>query len=143
MARPTKIEHLLRLGYEMTHKLHLEALGASIRQCPATAHLHPDYRKTCADCIGRICEKMAKRGLDDDAKGLPYLQRPICAARTRKGTDSPIRVMPGKLGADITGAPLPARRPTKVAPGLPKPSARDGSGIAISRRGREDSQPGS
>ena len=83
------------------------------RACPAEAHKHPDYRFSCSRCIGRICERRAEIGLDDDGAPLRPKDRPRCGAKTRRGTACRARVVPGKRrcrfhGGASTGPKTPA-----------------------------------
>lgn len=73
------------------------------RSCPATAHLHENFHLTCTECLGKLCAKMVRRGLNDDGKALPYQHRPICAALTRIGAICANRVIPGKTKCHMHG----------------------------------------
>jgi len=73
------------------------------RPCPATEHLHPDYRRVCSDCIGKVCSMRSTRGLDDNQQPLPFYDRPACGAMTRIGAICQNRVVPGKTKCRLHG----------------------------------------
>lgn len=89
------------------HEMEMRALRdeflSRYRPCPATGHLHPDYRHVCEDCLGRTCAKLAERGLDDNRLPLAFNDRPICGAMTRIGAICQNRVVPGKRKCRLHG----------------------------------------
>lgn len=95
MARPSKMKSALSsfLAAELHHDLGSQS---NWRPCPATQHLHEDYRQTCYDCLGKRCARMLAKGLSDDAAALPPRDRPACRAKTRTGQLCKKKVVPGK-----------------------------------------------
>lgn len=80
-----------------------EGFERSYRSCAATAHLHPDFHRTCTECLGKICAKTAARGVNDNGNPLPFADRPMCCALTRIGAICENRVIPGKTKCHLHG----------------------------------------
>ena len=103
MARPTKEEARLHRNLEEERRRYIEAFRRDCRSCPATKHLHPDHQRRCADCNGKVCEKMQSKGLDDDGGPLPPADRPTCGAKTHSGGTCGHKVIPGKTRCKLHG----------------------------------------
>lgn len=95
MARPTSFKALLAALRLAETERYFESLHASSRVCPATLHNHPDYRRSCSNCLGKHCADMQAKGLADDGSPLPARGRPACGARTRAGQFCKNKVIPG------------------------------------------------
>ncbi|MFN7222733.1 MAG: HGGxSTG domain-containing protein [Paracoccaceae bacterium] len=100
--RTSRLSTALALHEMEMQKLRDEILSR-YRLCPATEHLHPDYRRTCEDCLGKTCSRLAERGLDDNRLPLAFNDRPICGAMTRIGAICQNRVVPGKHKCRLHG----------------------------------------
>lgn len=89
------------------HEMEMQALReqflSRFRTCPATAHLHPDHRRVCENCLGKTCSVLTARGLGDDMSPLAFKDRPICGAMTRIGAICQNRVVPGKQKCRLHG----------------------------------------
>lgn len=89
------------------HEMKMQALRDEFlnryRPCPATERLHPDHRRVCEDCLGKICSKLAERGLDDNCLPLAFKDRPACGAQTRIGAICQNRVVPGMQKCRLHG----------------------------------------
>jgi len=99
MGRPTREQAAISAMLAELRRIELEEIEAwrlSWRPCPATRHLHPDFRRSCDECHGVVCAKMQAKGLANDGSPLPRRDRPYCGARTRSGVACKKKVIPGK-----------------------------------------------
>ena len=103
MGRPTREQAALSAMLAEQRRLEVELQIAEIqamrlrrRPCPATAHLHPDFRMVCDECTGVVCARMREKGLSDDGAPLPRRHRPCCGATTRARHACKKKVIPGK-----------------------------------------------
>ena len=103
MGRPTREQAALSAMLAEQRRLEIElqiekirAMRLRRRTCPATAHLHPDFRMLCDECTGVVCAKMREKGLSDDGGPLPRKERPYCGAKARSGGACKKKVIPGK-----------------------------------------------
>jgi hypothetical protein len=110
-TKKTKTQHYL--GEE--RRRYLERLRRDRRSCPAIGHLHPDYKKACPVCNGKVCNGMHAKGLDDAGKPLRPDEPPTCGAKTRAGSTCTHKIIPGKTrcrfhGGKSTGPRTPEGR---------------------------------
>ena len=115
MARPTKEDAAFSRYLAEERRRYIDSLRRDWRTCPATQHLHSDHQKVCPDCIGKVCERMQAKGLDDKGTPLPPTMRPTCNAKTRSGGTCAHKVIPGKIrcrfhGGKSTGPRTPEGR---------------------------------
>jgi hypothetical protein len=103
MNRFSAREFYARILQESEDQARRDAQKPSYRSCPATAHLHADYHRTCDDCLGTFCAKLVARGLNDEGQPLPYNARPTCGALIRIGAICANRVIPGKAKCHLHG----------------------------------------
>lgn len=103
MARPTKADIDLRARLAAERQSLLDDLRTAWRLCPATAHLHPNYQRTCHDCLGAGCAVLLARGLAEDGTALPWSERPDCGAKSRTGLSCKNKVIPGKHRCKLHG----------------------------------------
>ena len=106
MGRPTREQAALSARLAELRRIEheeIEAWRLRWRPCPATQHLHPDFRRSCDDCHGVVCARMREKGLDDDGNALPARDRPQCDARTRSGSLCKNKVIPGKRRCKFHG----------------------------------------
>ena len=99
MGRPTREQAALSARLAELRRLEIEeikAMRSCFRACPATAHLHPDFRKVCDECTGVVCARMREKGLSDNGTPLPRKDRPYCGAKARSGGACKKKVIPGK-----------------------------------------------
>ena len=100
MGRPTReqaaLSAMLAEQRDLEIKKTREEMCLRWRACPATAHLHPDFRKVCDKCTGLVCARMRAKGLAEDGSPLPRKDRPCCSAKTRAGEGCKKKVIPGK-----------------------------------------------
>ena len=99
MGRPTREQAALSAALAALRQSEIEEIKASRlrrRTCPATVHLHPDFRKACDECTGVVCAQMRAKGLAEDGSPLPRKDRPCCSAKTRAGETCKKKVIPGK-----------------------------------------------
>lgn len=102
MGRPTREQAALSARLAEQRRLEFELQIAEIqamrlrrRPCPATAHLHPDFRMVCDECTGDVCARMREKGLAEDGSPLRTRDRPCCGAKTRAGETCQKKVIPG------------------------------------------------
>jgi hypothetical protein len=100
--RVSRLSLAIALHEQEMQKLRAEFLSR-YRPCPATQHLHPNYRRVCCDCLGKTCSILAARGLDDNRMPLAFKDRPVCGAMTRIGAICQNRVVPGKQKCRLHG----------------------------------------
>lgn len=106
MGRPTREQAAISAMLAELRRIELEEIEAwrlHWRLCPATQHLHPDFRRSCDECHGVVCAKMQVIGLADDGSPLPRKDRHYCGARTRSGSLCKNKVVPGKRRCKFHG----------------------------------------
>jgi hypothetical protein len=100
MGRPTReqaaLSAMLAEQRNLEIKEIIEEMCLSWRACPATAHLHPDFRKVCDECTGVVCARMRAKGMAEDGSPLARKDRPCCSAKSRSGVACKKKVIPGK-----------------------------------------------
>ena len=100
MGRPTREQAAISAMLAEQRNLEIKKIREETRlrwrACPATAHLHPDFRKVCDECNGVVCARMRAKGLAEDGSPLPRKDRAYCGAKTRAGEGCKKKVMPGK-----------------------------------------------
>lgn len=106
MGRPTREQAAISAMLTELRRIELEEIEAwrlYWRLCPATQHLHPDFRRSCDECHGVVCARMREKGLDDNGCALPPRDRPQCGARTRSASACKNKVIPGKQRCKFHG----------------------------------------
>lgn len=76
----------------------------SVRQCCPFVYWRTKLQNvSCLRCAYNECKQMSEVGLDYQGNDLPWIERPICAARTRAGTPCLNRVVGGKRRCRLHG----------------------------------------
>ncbi|MGX9352354.1 HGGxSTG domain-containing protein [Shimia sp. W99] len=102
MGRQTKLMKIMQARFK-SKPIDFDALRSLWRPCPAEQHKHPNYRKSCSQCLGKTCKRMIELGLNDDGVPLPKNDRPTCGAKTRSGGQCQARVVPGMRRCRLHG----------------------------------------
>ncbi|MGB3317287.1 MAG: HGGxSTG domain-containing protein [Albidovulum sp.] len=73
------------------------------RICPFTADQPWYMQMNCSTCIGKVCARFERFGLNDEGEPLPYVERPQCGAITRQLFACANRIVPGKTRCRFHG----------------------------------------